>query len=80
MNSEYNKAFVIQPFSNVLAITLPTFKYLSKVFYLSHVERKHSKEQNVFLQLHLIFGLCHLVLTTPKTCPEALILAVVKMQ
>ena len=36
--------------------------------------------RNLFLKLKPKLGLCHVVLTTPKTSPEKLTLTVVEMQ
>ena len=36
--------------------------------------------RNLFLELNSKLGLCHVVLTTPKTPPEKLTLTVVEMQ
>ena len=47
-------------------------------FYSNQDELECSRKQKLFLKLKSNMGLDHVVLTTPKTCPEKLTLTLVK--
>ena len=80
MNSVYDKVFTNRPICSVFKNQFDLFTIYHYFSIRGIMSWNIRDNRNLFLKLKSKLGLCHVVLTTPKTSPEQLTLTIVKMQ